>query len=165
MTAAAPRVRLPSMLAVATLILLIATALLLPDLIAGKPGGALATTVFATIGGLFFLAELASGEIGRRQAFVELVTSAIMLIVYFAAVYRAYGLNLPVGESDTRFWTGLYFSLVTWTTLGYGDITPPVGIRLVAATEAVLGYVFFGLTVGLVSGMISPAASRPGGRH
>ncbi|MEC9347311.1 MAG: ion channel [Pseudomonadota bacterium] len=54
---------------------------------------------------------------------------------------------------------------MTWTTLGYGDITPPVGIRLVAATEAVLGYVFFGLTVGLVSGMISPTADRPGRRR
>lgn len=37
-------------------------------------------------------------------------------------------------------WTSLYFSVVTFTTLGYGDLKPPPGImRGVAATEAFFG--------------------------
>ena len=43
----------------------------------------------------------------------------------------------------------LYFSIVTWTTLGYGDFTPPPELRLVAAIQALVGYLFFGLSVGL----------------
>jgi len=38
------------------------------------------------------------------------------------------------------FWTALYFSVVTFTTLGYGDLQPPPGpMRLFAGTEAILG--------------------------
>ena len=165
MTRPVAGLRLASMLAFGSLIPTIAVPLLLPEQFKDAPSAAILMTLFAAAAGIAFLMELAGGQIGRARALVELVISAVLLIVYFAAIYRACGLNLPQGESATSFWTGLYFSLVTWTTLGYGDITPPAGIRLVAATEAVLGYVFFGLTVGLVSGMISPAASRPGGRR
>jgi hypothetical protein len=50
----------------------------------------------------------------------------------------------------------LYFSLVTWTTLGYGDYRPTKDFRLVAASEALLGYVSMSM---LVAGVIS--AIRP----
>jgi hypothetical protein len=43
----------------------------------------------------------------------------------------------------------LYFSIVTWTTLGYGDFTPPAAIRMIAAIQAMLGYIFLGILVGL----------------
>jgi hypothetical protein len=41
------------------------------------------------------------------------------------------------------------FSVVTWTTLGYGDFTPPTDIRLITAMQALLGYAFFGIVVGV----------------
>lgn len=45
----------------------------------------------------------------------------------------------------------LFFSFVTFATLGYGDITP-IGIcRLFAVIEALLGYVTLGLFVGVAS--------------
>ena len=37
----------------------------------------------------------------------------------------------------------LYFSIVTWTTLGYGDIISAIPSRMCAASEAICGYVFF----------------------
>ena len=46
----------------------------------------------------------------------------------------------------------LYFSIVTFTTLGYGDMAPVENMRLVFACEALLGYLFLG---GLVGFMIS----------
>jgi hypothetical protein len=49
----------------------------------------------------------------------------------------------------------LYFSIVTWTTLGYGDLLPATDIRLVAALEALMGYAFFGLAVGLGTHLLS----------
>ena len=55
----------------------------------------------------------------------------------------------------------LYFSIVTFTTLGYGDYRPFAATRLVAALEAVYGMVFVGIFVGLVvSRMTEERAAR-----
>jgi hypothetical protein len=45
----------------------------------------------------------------------------------------------------------LYFSLVTLTTLGYGDIVPVWGeVRMLAALEAVVGVLYIAITVALI---------------
>jgi hypothetical protein len=80
--------------------------------------------------------------------FLTLIGHGGALIFLFAGIYQGFGLihdhANAVSASD-----GLYFSIVTWTTLGYGDFTPPPDIRLIAALEALLGYTFFGIIVGL----------------
>jgi hypothetical protein len=48
------------------------------------------------------------------------------------------------------FWTSLYFSVVTLTTLGYGDFQPLPQFRILAAFEAMSGYLILGLVVGLL---------------
>jgi len=52
---------------------------------------------------------------------------------------------------------GIYFSTVTWTTLGYGDVQPKPDIRLIAALEALLGYIYFGLLVGKATNLMRTA--------
>lgn len=37
------------------------------------------------------------------------------------------------------YWDAVYFSATTWTTVGYGDITPVGGIRLLTSLEALTG--------------------------
>lgn len=61
----------------------------------------------------------------------------------------------PVGpdkEPDLRFdaqpCSNFYLSIVTFTTLGFGDFQPQPFMRLYTAGEAVLGYIFLGLLVG-----------------
>ena len=44
----------------------------------------------------------------------------------------------------------LYFSMVTFTTLGYGDITLNEQWRLIASIEAATGIIMFGWTIALV---------------
>ena len=44
------------------------------------------------------------------------------------------------------FATGLYFSTVTFSTLGFGDVLPPEKWRLFAALEAVNGFLLIGLS-------------------
>lgn len=46
--------------------------------------------------------------------------------------------------------SALYFSLVTFTTLGYGDMTFESDWRLLASLEAVNGIIMFGWTTALV---------------
>lgn len=49
--------------------------------------------------------------------------------------------------NKASFWENLYFSVVSITTLGYGDFTPQGASRLIAALEAVFGIVFIGYSI------------------
>lgn len=44
----------------------------------------------------------------------------------------------------------LYFSIVTWTTLGYGDYIPTEAVQLFAAFEALLGTIFLPIVLATV---------------
>ena len=44
----------------------------------------------------------------------------------------------------------LYFSIVTWTTVGYGDLQPNSFFRIYASLEAFIGYLFAGLIIGII---------------
>jgi hypothetical protein len=80
----------------------------------------------------------------------SLSTQSTLLLVHFAIVHHAIGFSSQGAATDS-FWDALYFSVVTWTTLGYGDIQPVRDLRMFAAIEALYGYIFFGLIVGLLS--------------
>ena len=65
-----------------------------------------------------------------------------LLIICFAHAYREVGLD---GVSvDTDY---VYFSVVTFTTLGYGDITPDGAARVFAILEAISGFLFVPLLI------------------
>ena len=51
-------------------------------------------------------------------------------------------------EIYTDLFTAIYFSTVTFTTLGYGDLQPVPDMRALAGFEAVVGYIFLGFLVG-----------------
>jgi hypothetical protein len=78
-----------------------------------------------------------------RFAFILLV----LVILSFALMYSELGLVSVRGVRTHDFWICLYFSVETFTTLGYGDFVPTSGARPVAAMEALSGYVLLGLTV------------------
>ncbi|MDE4910855.1 ion channel [Methylobacterium sp. 092160098-2] len=76
-----------------------------------------------------------------RVLIVSIVGFSIAMIVIYAIIYRHIGLKLPdTKETIPSPSDSLYFSIVTWTTLGYGDIVPLAETRLVAASEALIGY-------------------------
>ncbi|WP_407715787.1 potassium channel family protein [Comamonas testosteroni] len=60
--------------------------------------------------------------------------------------------NLKLNGHEPGFISSLYFSLITITTLGYGDITPigPVS-QLVTASESILGIILIGLFLNSLS--------------
>ena len=74
----------------------------------------------------------------------------LVTIFMFGAVYGKYGILDSSNNPVYGFSTGIYFSIVTWTTLGYGDFHPSEKLRYVASFEALMGYMYLGVLVGIV---------------
>lgn len=49
------------------------------------------------------------------------------------------------------FLNALYYSLVTFTTLGYGDMHPTGWLKALSAIEALTGAVFMALIVAVIA--------------
>ena len=105
---------------------------------------------------------------GPLLGFVLLLVTSGSLIESFAEIYEEHGIINPEGESTRRDENEethedsdcLYFSIVTFTTLGYGDFRPTPECRMFAATEAVLGYIYFGLTVAILFDLVQRKRRR-----
>ena len=59
--------------------------------------------------------------------------------------------------------TAHYFSTVTYTTLGYGDVTLEPAWRLLAAFQAANGTIMFGWTTAIVMAVIHRMAAERAG--
>jgi inward rectifier potassium channel len=98
--------------------------------------------------------------------FLILVVAAYFLCnAAFAGVYLALGVeNLQGVDAASQleaFLGAFYFSVHTFTTVGYGTIAPKgVGTNLVAAFEAMTGLMSFALATGLLYGRFSRPSAR-----
>ena len=82
-------------------------------------------------------------------------------IFAYASVYSTYGItqedfdHITVGNDLYSYSEAIYFSIVTWTTLGYGDLAPAKQLRLLASVQALLGYISMGVLVGCLAATAS----------
>ena len=92
---------------------------------------------------------LTSGDfvLNPFRLFVDGVVSICLVILTFALCYRNTGLVPPRGESLSSV-DFVYFSAVTFSTLGYGDIRPMPSSRILAGLEALIGNLHLGIIVG-----------------
>ncbi len=79
-----------------------------------------------------------------------LMIFATLVLVLFAVLFWTFG-GLSATPPVTSFRDCLYFSVVTFTSLGYGDISPVHYGRLLACLEVVTGLSFMGLVVAKLS--------------
>jgi hypothetical protein len=100
-----------------------------------------------------------SGRVRRRTLFVFLVVGGVTAIWSHALLYQGIGLSMPLDEHGNPealdYADALYFSIVTFSTLGYGDIQPKEHFRLLSALQALYGYLYLGLMVGLLANVVS----------
>jgi hypothetical protein len=66
----------------------------------------------------------------------------------FANIYRYTGI-IDGGRETFRPLVCLYFSIITWTSVGYGDVQPIGLARLIACVEAVYAHIWMIVFIGL----------------
>jgi voltage-gated potassium channel Kch len=94
---------------------------------------------------------------GGPRAMLILVNTALIVfvlhtleIVIWAGTYQVL---LPANELAS-FQEAVYFSFVTFTTLGYGDITLSEGWRLLSGIEALNGILLVGWTTAMIFSVV-----------
>lgn len=102
------------------------------------------------------------GQGDRNYGFVlyTILTITAVYILIFTSVYYEYGLIENGKHRLITFPEALYFSITTWTTLGYGDFSPLPRIRLITSLEAILGYITMGVWITVIAGFINTISSR-----
>ena len=78
----------------------------------------------------------------------------LMLHVLEAFLWALLYVLLPAQAGLKNLHEALYFSLVTFTTLGYGDVTIHVKWQLLTGIEGMVGIVVFGMTTALLFAVI-----------
>jgi len=92
----------------------------------------------------------------RSQPARASVLGALVLLMSLAALLESAlwaGFYVMVGALPT-FEHALYFSLVTFTTLGYGDVTLHEQWRILGAFQGANGIVMFGWTTALIVAVV-----------
>ena len=96
-----------------------------------------------------------------------LVLSAVMLLLMLGNCLQMAlwaGLFMLLGEFD-NFVTALYFSGVTFATLGYGDLVLSPPWRLLSALEAANGILMFGVSTAVMTAAINDVFKHNLARH
>lgn len=79
---------------------------------------------------------------------LTLVSSWLVLGMLIAML--AWGLLLQTIGVFSDFETSFYFSIVSFTTVGYGDVVPPKDWRILAGFLSVDGFLLFGLNTAFL---------------
>jgi len=106
-------------------------------------GAAIAPLVVTVVTPILAIAYVRSND--RVGEFVLMIFSLYAFaITGYALAFYTTGIEDTArsGEAITSFWDYLYFSAVTFTTLGYGDFRPCEPGRVYAAIEAIFGGFF-----------------------
>jgi Ion channel len=84
-----------------------------------------------------------------------MIAAACSLLFRQLEAFHPGSFRLPEGgDLDTQL---LYFSIVTVTTVGYGDITPATSLaQICAALEAAVGTLYIAILIGRIVGHLTP---------
>jgi len=94
-----------------------------------------------------------------------IIISYFVINAIFALIYLSLGIenihNARTGTFLTDFASAFYFSVQTFTTVGYGVLAPKGGVTsFVAAIEAFMGFMGFALATGLLYGRFSRPSAK-----
>ena len=89
-----------------------------------------------------------------QKILVFLLTVLLINVIVGSTMYAVEG---PANGFDSMF-TGVYWSIVTMSTVGFGDIAPNTGLgQVLAACLMILGYSVIAVPTGIVSAEVTTA--------
>lgn len=96
---------------------------------------------------------------GRRSAALRIcivLTFAVVTIVvaHTVQIWTWAALFLAVGIFQT-FNESFYFAIVTYTTVGYGDVTLGPGLRIFGTFASITGLLTFGISTAVLVGVVT----------
>ena len=95
----------------------------------------------------FFVKSISYFYWGYGKKPERIIYIAIATIILCAFIYFRFPCLIAPTATDKTFLDSIYFSTVTFTTLGYGDLSPIGGLRIVALLEAFFGALSIGFIV------------------
>jgi hypothetical protein len=120
-------------------------------------GMVVAVCLLLHVAGLLVMAEWL---VQRRQYFQERGTrihTAVLLVLLFCGIMvlhtietSAWAVFYYTRSLFSDFETSLYFSLTSFTTIGYGDVLLPQRWRLLGAIEGISGVLLCGLSTAFI---------------
>ena len=87
--------------------------------------------------------------------------AAFVVAMIFGAVFDAGDgmLQFDPPQIAESWYTPYYYSIVTYTTLGFGDVTPITTTgQMVVTAEVILGYLTLGLLVSILANKVARRA-------
>ena len=91
----------------------------------------------------------------QLKAFCIFVFSMLCMIAAFGEIYTKVGFYDANKNISHDLVGGIYLSIVTWTTLGYGDFSPTESTRILAGIESLVGYLYLGIFVAFIINHLS----------
>ena len=121
----------------------------------------MAVIITAILRHIFLQKDVSADLIAGAIVSYLLMATMWSFIYYLLEAVRPGSFNLPAGTLYTQPALFRYFSLVTITTVGYGDITPVAPVaRAFANLEAVVGQLYLVILVSWLVGMYVSKKSK-----
>ena len=113
-------------------------------------------TAFFLAVGFFSILWIIPLMLNLSRSFFSFIASLLLIhvavtITAFALHHKSAGLIGRSGHPlEPSFWDALYFSVTTFTTLGYGDLQPMPEMRLATSVEALAGMISVALSASMI---------------
>ena len=91
-----------------------------------------------------------SKDLGYPRITFDFFITILMSILAYGLIYWRHGLIIDGVQKIPTLTQAIYFSVTTWTTLGYGDYHPPDSLLLITSAEALNGLFFTSLFIAAI---------------
>jgi uncharacterized protein YjbI with pentapeptide repeats len=96
------------------------------------------------------------GLIDYGRSLLRVAAISFGLAAVYGGIYRIFPGILDYSGSARSWFTLFYFSIVTYTTLGFGDVKPAnLAGEIVVSSEVILGYTTLGLLLSVLAQSIA----------
>lgn len=113
---------------------------------------------FGTLEAIAYLSRVWQRKKGKQGSLVSVLlilrVVSVLLVLHWveAGIWAGFFL---VSEALPDLETAMYFSLTSYTTLGYGDVVLPASWRLLGPFEGAVGILMFGWSTGIMVAAIT----------